>query len=133
MGRELNLPVVAGGDRHGLEPNAVVNLSRAETLAGFIHEVRYQRRSDVVFMPQYRQPQLLRIVHVVTDVLRDYPDNFEGRRNWPDRVFYRDPETGTALPFARVCSGRGTQMIRHLLTALRIVDRRPPSVILTSA
>jgi hypothetical protein len=133
MGHTLNLPVVAGGDRHGLEPNAILNLSRSETLGGFIHEVRYERRSDVVFMPQYRQPQVLRIVHVVTDVLRDYPNNFEGRRNWADRVFYRDPETAAAVPFARVCSGRGTQIIRHLMAALRIVDRRPLSVILTSA
>lgn len=133
MGRELNVPVVAGGDRHGLEPNAIVNVSKAETLAGFIQEVRYERRSDVVFMPQYREPQVVRIVHVVTDVLRDYSDNFEGRRNWADRVFYRDPQTGAAVPFARVCSGRGTQMIRHLVTALRVVDRRPLSVILTSA
>ena len=47
--------------------------------------------------------------------------------------FNRDPETCAAVPFARVCSGRGTRMVRHLMTALRIVDRRPLSVILTSA
>lgn len=153
MARELNLPMVAGGDRHGLEPNAIVNLTRAEKLAGFIQEVRYGRRSHVVFMPQYRQPRAVRIVHVVTDVLRDYPNGFsflahnghqdakaktacalpEGRRNWQDRVFYRDPATGAGVPFAQVCSGRGTQIIRRLIAALRIVDRRPPSVILTSA
>ena len=133
LARELNLPSVAGGDRHGVEPNAILNLSRAESLAGFIQEVRYERRSYVTFMPQYRQPQTLRIVHIVTDVLRDYPDNFEGRRDWADRVFYRDLETGSAIPFACVGSGHGTRLIRHLMTALKIVDRRPPSVILTSA
>lgn len=133
MGSELDIPVVAGGDRHGVEPNAILNLSRAETLAGFIQEVRRERRSHVVFMPQYRQPQTLRIVHTVIDVLRDYPENFEGRRSWPDRVFYREPETGVPVPLAAVCSARGTRLIGRLIAAMRMVDRRPPSVILTSA
>lgn len=133
MGEELNIPVVAGGDRHGLEPNAILNLSSAETLAGFMHEVRYQRLSHVVFMPQYRRPQISRIIDTVMDVLRDYPDNFEGRRTWPDRVFYRHPESGTPIPFASVCSGRGMDVITGLVGALRVVDRRRPDVILTSA
>jgi hypothetical protein len=133
MGADRNMPVVAGGDRHGLEPNALLNLSCAETLSGFIDEIRRRRSSHVVFMPQYRQPQILRIIHAIVDVLRDYPDNLEGRRTFPDRVFYRHPETGTPVPFGRVCGTRGTNAIRHFITALRVMDRRPPSVILTSA
>jgi hypothetical protein len=133
MGKDLDMPVVAGGDRHGVEPNAILNLSRADTLAGFVHEVRRQRFSHVVFMPQYRQPQMLRIVHTVIDALREYPENFEGRRTWPDRVFYRDPATGASVPLAAVCKGRGTRIIGRLVAAMRVVDRRPSSVILTSA
>jgi len=133
MGKSFDMPVVAGGDRHGVEPNAILNLSRADTLAGFIHEVRRERWSHVVFMPQYRQPQMLRIVHTVIDVLREYPENFEGRRTWPDRVFYRDPATNAPVPLASVCGARGTRIVGHLIAAMRVVDRRPPSVILTSA
>ncbi len=133
LGRELDMPVVAGGDRHGVEANAIVNLSRAETLPGFIHEVRCERRSHVVFMPQYRQPQTLRILHTVIDVLREYPENFEGRRVWSDRIFYRDQETGATVPLGAVSNARGTRIIEHLIAAMRVMDRRPPSVILTSA
>lgn len=133
MGREFDLPVVAGGDRHGVEPNAILNLSRAETLAEFVSEVRSERFSHVVFMPQYRQPQMLRIVHTVIDVLREYPENFEGRRTWPDRVFYRDPQTGDPVPLASVCGASGTRIVGHLIAAMSFVDRRPPSVILTNA
>lgn len=133
MGRELDIPVVAGGDRHGVEPNAIVNLSRADTLPGFIQEVRRERRSHIVFMPQYRQHHMIRIVHTVIDALREYPQNFEGRRTWPDRVFYRDPQTGVPVPLSSVCNHRGTRIIGHLVAAMRVVDRRPASVILTSA
>lgn len=133
MAKDLDMPAVAGGDRHGVEPNAILNLSRAVTLPGFIHEIRRERFSHIVFMPQYRQPQMLRIVHTVIDALREYPENFEGRRSWPDRVFYRDPATGAPVPLASVCNGRGTRIIGRLVAAMRVVDRRPPSVILTSA
>jgi hypothetical protein len=133
LGQCLDMPVVAGGDRHGVEPNAILNLSRADTLSGFIQEVRRERSSHVVFMPQYRQPQIVRIVHTVIDVLREYPENFEGRRTWPDRVFYRDPQTGSPVPLAAVCRGRGTRIVGRLIAAMRVMDRRPPSVILTSA
>ena len=33
-------PVVSGGDRHGFEPNAVINLTRSTTFAGFVNEIR---------------------------------------------------------------------------------------------
>ncbi len=84
-------------------------------------------------MPQYRQPQTLRILHTVIDVLREYPENFEGRRVWSDRIFYRDQETGATVPLGAVSNARGTRIIEHLIAAMRVMDRRPPSVILTSA
>ncbi|MBV9760386.1 MAG: hypothetical protein JO340_07480 [Acidobacteriaceae bacterium] len=133
MGKSLNIPVVAGGDRHGMEPNAILNLSRADSLPGFVHEIRRERFSHVVFMPQYRQPRMLRIVHTVIDALREYPENFEGRRTWPDRVFYRDPVTGAPVPLSSVCNRSGARIVGRLVAAMRVVDRRPPSVILTSA
>ena len=49
LGRARNVPVVSGGDRHGREPNAILNLSAAESFADFVHEVRYERKSHVVF------------------------------------------------------------------------------------
>jgi len=38
LAEEVNLPVVAGGDRHGFEPNAVLNLSCAGSFEEFIWE-----------------------------------------------------------------------------------------------
>jgi hypothetical protein len=102
LGERESLPVVAGGDRHGREPNAILNLSRGTTLIEFIHEVRYERRSHLVFMPQYRESLTLRTIQTVIDILRTYPEVFEGRRTWPERVFYRQPETNQAVSLASI-------------------------------
>jgi hypothetical protein len=133
MGREAGFPVIAGGDRHGLEPNAILNLSHATTIGEFVEEVRVRRFSHLVFMPQYRQARKLRILHTVVDILRDYPHDLEGRRSWPDRVFYRDPETRMSVPFATIHKGAAPHVIRHLVAAMQLIDKRPPSAILTSA
>ncbi|MBV8809328.1 MAG: hypothetical protein JO033_11700, partial [Acidobacteriaceae bacterium] len=110
LGQEIGLPVVSGGDRHGREPNAILNLARGAGLIEFIHEIRYEKLSHVVFMPQYREPLKLRILQTIVDVVRDYPENVEGRRRWSDRVFYRDPDTGIAAPL-RAASGNDDPLI----------------------
>jgi hypothetical protein len=45
LARELEIPVVSGGDRHGCEPNAVLNLTAEADFDSFIAEVRHGRRS----------------------------------------------------------------------------------------
>ncbi len=132
-GAERNLPVVAGGDRHGLEPNAILNLTRGTTLAEFIHEVRYERQSHMMYMPQFQQSRFLRILHMVTDVVRDYPDNFEGRRTFADRIYYRTPNSESPVSFSSVYGEHSLSPVKHFLAAMQVVDRRPPSAILTNA
>ncbi len=100
LGDAVDLPILSGGDRHGLEPNAVLNLSQATTFAEFVHEIRYERKSHVVLMPQYREPHALRMLRMILDVLADYPQ-IPGRVVWSQRVFARDTQTGVAVP---VCS-----------------------------
>jgi hypothetical protein len=82
--------VISGGDRHGLEPNADVNLTRATSFNEFVNEIRRERRSHVLFMPQYEQPWKHRIFQQTLDAIRDYPDFPEGSRRWDDRVFHPD-------------------------------------------
>jgi hypothetical protein len=82
--------VIGGGDRHGTEPSAVVNLTNAENFRDFVYEVREKRRCHVLFMPQYCEPFTLRILGTVLDAIRDYPDFPEGSRRWDERVFHPD-------------------------------------------
>lgn len=82
-------PVISGGDRHGLEPNANINLTNARTFAEFTAEIRQERRSDILFLPQYREPIRLRRIETMWDIVRDYPELPIGRRCWNERVFYK--------------------------------------------
>jgi hypothetical protein len=125
MGKELNIPVVSGGDRHGREPNAILNLSRAATFPEFVDEIRRERLSHVVFMPQYHEPLKMRVLQTMVDVVRDYPENFAGRRTWADRVFYRDPQTKIAVPLASLWNDGGPGIVKQFIAAMRLLEWTP--------
>jgi hypothetical protein len=88
LAESSGLPVVSGGDRHGFEPNATLNLTRAGTFAEFISEIREDRSSDVAIMPQYREPLPLRHLASAWDLVREDPRFAVGER-WSERVFVR--------------------------------------------
>ena len=90
----VSLPVISGGDRHGCAPNALLNLTAAASFGEFANEVREQRRSVVLVMPEYRQSLVARKLAVASDALREYPSYPRGQQRWIDRVLYeRDGET----------------------------------------
>lgn len=82
---DLNMPLVSGGDRHTLAPNALVNLTRASSFAEFAEEIR-AGHSHVVVMPEYRRHIGERVLASVGDVLRTYRAYPKDRRRWIDRV-----------------------------------------------
>lgn len=125
LGKQINLPVVAGGDRHGSEPNAILNLTKAANFPEFVEEIRRERVSHVVFMPQYHEPLKMRVLQTMVDVVREYPENFAGRRTWADRVFYRDPETKTTVALAELWPDGGPAVVKHFVSAMRIAGWTP--------
>jgi hypothetical protein len=88
IARAAVLPIVSGGDRHGRAPNAVLNLTSARSFGEFAVEVREERRSVVLIMPEYRQPLVSRKLAVASDALRAYPTYPAGERHWTERVIY---------------------------------------------
>ncbi len=121
---EADVPVISGGDRHGREPSAILNLSRASHFAGFVEEVRYKRQSHVVFMPQYREPLMLRVLQTMVDVVREYPENVQGRRHWTGRVFYRDPFTRTTVPLTVIWQNGAPRLVQHFVRAMQFLEWR---------
>jgi len=123
LSEACNQLVISGGDRHGCEPNAVLNLSDAASFTEFVHEVRKDRRSHVLFMPQYTEPMTLRILQTLLDVIREYPDYSSGSRHWDERVFHPDRE-GVMRPLAAMWQ-KPPVYIRHFFSLVRLLEMAP--------
>ncbi len=127
LARSWNKLLISGGDRHGMEPNANVNLTHAATFTEFVHEVRYERRSHVLFMPQYAQPWKHRILQSTLDAIRDYPDFPLGSRNWDERVWHPGPD-GVTRPARELWPGGvAPRYISFVIKAVRLMGSRPVS------
>ena len=112
-------PVISGGDRHGLEPNANLNLTHAATFAEFVAEIRRDGLSRVLFMPQYREPLRLRWFETVKDIVRRHPE--AQRRRWVDRFFYQC-EDGVTRPLAELWPNEGPALLRSAFAMLRLSE-----------
>jgi len=112
-------PVVSGGDRHGNEPNTVLNLSNASSFAEFAQEVRQDGLSDVLILPRYREPYRLRYAEAIWDIVRDYPE-FAGRVRWTERVFYLST-SGEYLPLSHSWGGDGPAVVGTFMKVVRML------------
>lgn len=122
-----NQLIISGGDRHGIEPNANVNLTRATSFNEFVHEVRRERRSHVLFMPQYAEPWKHRILQSTLAAIRNYPDFPEGSRLWDERVFHPDAD-GVTQPLSQLWwKGQAPVICQAVLTLVRTLGAAPVS------
>lgn len=87
MAEDFDKPIVSGGDRHALEPNAILDLANAATFPEFVEQVR-NGWTNVFITNSYREPFRLRILRSLEEVLQDYDTHGRGWRHWSDRVFY---------------------------------------------
>ena len=116
LARAWSRPVISGGDRHACEPAACLNLTNATSFGEFAAEIR-TGHSNVLFMPQYREPMALRLLETAWEILRPYPE-YRGRERWTDRVFYRG-EDGVALPLSTVWRNKIPWVVRPVTGMLQ--------------
>ena len=81
LAEQWNMLLISGGDRHGVEPNANINLTNAASFTEFVHEIRREKQSNVLFMPQYAEPWKHRLLQSTLDAIRDYPEFPQGSRS----------------------------------------------------
>jgi hypothetical protein len=87
LAESLGIPLVSGGDRHGCQPNTVLNLTNSNTFAGFVEEVRVDKHTEIILMPEHNEPLHSRQLQSFSEILKYYEDFPEGRKRWFDRVF----------------------------------------------
>lgn len=112
--------LVSGGDRHGCEPNANLNLTNATSFAEWVHEVRVERTSQMVFMPQYSEPMVARFYQTFLDAIRDYPDHSDGACRWDQRTFHPGPD-GVISPISSLWGGI-PPFLQKILSIARLAE-----------
>ena len=119
LARAWQLPAISGGDRHGLEPNANLNLTHAATFAGIRGGDPRERLSTMLFMPQYRETLGMRWFETVKDIVRCHPE--AARPRWVDRFFYQC-EDGVTRPIAELWPNEGPALLRSVFAMLRLSE-----------
>ena len=117
--------LISGGDRHGLEANANLNLTNAKTFTDFVQEIRIERRSHVLFLQQYARPWEQRILDSTLEAISDHPEFSPGWQRWDERAFHPNAQ-GVMQPLALLWpKGRAPLALRVALGAVRLFrDRR---------
>ncbi|MFP5236687.1 MAG: PHP domain-containing protein [Acidobacteriota bacterium] len=128
LAEKWNMVLISGGDRHGVEPNANINLTNAESFTEFVHEIRHERRSNILFMPQYAQPWKHRLLQSTLDAVRTYPDFPVGSRTWDERVFHPDAN-GTIRPLHEIwpAGGGAPRLMRWAVALVMLMGTAPVS------
>ncbi|MBN1567614.1 MAG: hypothetical protein JXA73_07190 [Acidobacteria bacterium] len=122
LANSWNQMIVSGGDRHGFEPNAVLNLTNASTFPEFVQEIREHKKSHLLLMPQYQQSLRLRLLHTVNDVARPISGHPFGP-GWEDRTFHPDA-AGEIQPLSQLWE-KPPAFIKTILGAFQMLEARP--------
>jgi hypothetical protein len=118
-----NMLLISGGDRHGVEPNANINLTHATSFTEFVHEVRREKKSNVLFMPQYAEPWKHRILQSAIDAVRHYPEFPQGSRTWDERVYHPDAN-GVVRPLSELWpDGNAPYIMSFLIGVVQLMGR----------
>jgi len=127
LAEKWNMLLISGGDRHGVEPNANINLTNAKSFTEFVHEIRREKISNMLFMPQYAQPWKHRLLQSTLDAVRTYPDFPTGSRTWDERVYHPD-KNGVVRPLCEVWpKGAPPPSIRWLIGMVLMLGSAPVS------
>jgi hypothetical protein len=127
LAERWNMLLISGGDRHGVEPNANLNLSNAASFTEFVHEVRREKKSNVLFMPQYAEPWKHRILQSTIDAIRHYPEFPQGSRTWDERVYHPDA-TGIVRPLSELWpNGAPPRVMSWMLGMVQLMGAAPVS------
>lgn len=120
LAEQRNLPAVSGGDRHGLEPNALLNVTNAATFSEFVGELR-DGHSHVVLMPQYREHRNMRCFQTAWDMIREHPDHPYGQVTCLHRTYFVQ-ESGEHTSIASLFPNGTPSVLEKVLWAVQLLE-----------
>ena len=121
LARRWSQLLISGGDRHGLEPNANINLTNARSFTEFVEEIRVERRSHVLFLQQYAKPWEQRILASTLHAVTDFPNFSPGWQRWDERAYHPD-QNGVMRPLAELwIGGRAPLPLRMAIRLVRLL------------
>jgi len=127
LAQQWNMLLISGGDRHGVEPNANINLTNATSFTEFVHEIRREHKSNMLFMNQYAEPWKHRLLRSTLDAIRDYPDFPQGSRTWDERAYHPD-SNGVVRPLKEIWpNGRMPLAIFWVIRMVQMLGSGPVS------
>lgn len=130
LARDWDQVLISGGDRHGCEPNALLNLTNAADFPEFVDEIRNGRQSTVAIMPQYAQPFCWRMYQNFTHVIADYPSHPEDRRRWDQRTFHPDRAGTDVVPMAQLWKVGPPEFLKTIFTLALAASHLPVGSVL---
>jgi hypothetical protein len=120
LAKDTGRLVISGGDRHGLEPNANINLTSAASFTEFVEEIRVDRVSHVHFMSQYQERWEQRIFRSTLNAVTDFPEFMPGWQRWDERAFHPDKD-GVMRSFAELWpNGHAPRLLRGAIQVVRL-------------
>jgi hypothetical protein len=120
LAKETGHLSISGGDRHGLEPNANINLTSAASFTEFVEEIRVDRVSHVHFMEQYQDRWEQRILRSTLNAVTDFPEFMPGWQRWDERAFHPDKD-GVMRSFAELWpNGRAPWLLMGAIKVVRL-------------
>ncbi len=117
---EHGIPAVSGGDRHGFEPNALLNVTNAGSFGEFAEEVR-AGHSHVVLMAQYRENRNLRCFQTAWDMIREHPQHPYGQVTCLDRAFFVK-DNGKHAALSSLFTNGTPKLLANVLWAVRLLE-----------
>lgn len=118
LAKLVNLPVISGGDRHGIEPNTLLNVTNAKTFAEFSSEIR-SGRSQIFVTERYRESHTVRTLQNFAEMAGYLENHAHGWCDWSARVFYQN-QSGDIRSFHQIFEGRTPKLLRVLFQALQL-------------
>ena len=123
LARRFGLPVVSGGDRHGGAPNTILNLTNATTFSEFVAEIRFDKATEILIMPDYWRNLSMRKLASVADFFRFYAERPDGEKCWTDRVFVGLEEGGVS-PLSSYWNDMAPVWVKTVMWLIGLVGTR---------